>query len=121
MATGVGLVLNPSPNPSPSPNPDPSQVGTWRGWGVVKAGDERTVPLSEASVIERQREQGSTTFQFPGVGGRSPLRLGQVRPIPNPNPDPNSARCDLTLTLPNSARCDLTLTLTLALTRPGAT
>ena len=105
MATGLGLVLNPSPNPSPSPNPDPSQVGTWRGWGVVKAGDERTVPLSEASVIERQREQGSTTFQLPGVGGRCPLRLGQVRPKPNPNPNPN----------PYSARCDLSLTLTLTL------
>ena len=54
------------------------EVGAWRGWGVIKPGDERTVPLSEATVIERQREQGSSTFQFPGAGGRCSLRLGQV-------------------------------------------
>jgi len=57
---------------------DEPEVGAWRGWGVIKPGDERTVPLSEATVIERQREQGSSTFQFPGAGGRCSLRLGQV-------------------------------------------
>ena len=54
------------------------EVGAWRGWGVIKPGDERTVPLSEATVIERQRQQGSSTFQFPGAGGRCSLSLGQV-------------------------------------------
>jgi len=56
------------------PRDDPD-VGTWRGWGVVSPGDgPRVVPLSEATVIERQRDQGSTTFQFDGVGGRCSLR-----------------------------------------------
>ena len=56
------------------PRNEPS-VGTWRGWGVIAAGDgPRIVPLSEATVIERQRQQGSTTFQFRGVGGRCSLR-----------------------------------------------
>ena len=57
---------------------DQPEVGAWRGWGVIKPGDERTVPLSEATIIERQREQNSATFQFPGAGGRCSLRLGQV-------------------------------------------
>ena len=57
---------------------DQPEIGAWRGWGVGAPGDERTVPLSEASVIERQRQQGSATFQFPGAGGRCPLRLGQI-------------------------------------------
>lgn len=59
---------------------DTPELGTWRGWGVLAPGDgPRVVPLSEASVIERQRQQGSTTFQFPGVGGRCSLRCdGEV-------------------------------------------
>ena len=45
VATGFGsAVLKPSP--SPNPKPDPSQVGTWRGWGVIKPGDERTLTLT---------------------------------------------------------------------------
>lgn len=48
------------------------EVGTWRGWGVLKAGDTRVVPLSEETVLDRQ--QGASTFQFPGVGGRLTLR-----------------------------------------------
>ena len=47
VATGFGsAVLKPSP--SPNPKPDPSQVGTWRGWGVIKPGDERTLTLTLA-------------------------------------------------------------------------
>eukprot|EP00929_Paragymnodinium_shiwhaense_P006712 TRINITY_DN110684_c0_g1_i1.p1 TRINITY_DN110684_c0_g1~~TRINITY_DN110684_c0_g1_i1.p1 ORF type:complete len:252 (-),score=16.74 TRINITY_DN110684_c0_g1_i1:369-1061(-) len=48
------------------------ELGTWRGWSVLKPGDTRVVPLSEATVVDRQ--PGSTTFQFEGVGGRNSLR-----------------------------------------------
>ena len=45
VATGFGsAVLKPSP--TPSPNPSPNQVGTWRGWGVIKPGDERALTLT---------------------------------------------------------------------------
>jgi hypothetical protein len=48
------------------------EVGTWRGWGVLAAGDTRVVSLSEETALERS--PGSTTFQFEGVGGRCSLQ-----------------------------------------------
>lgn len=55
---------------------DEPDIGTWRGWGVMKPGDTRVVPLSESSVLERTL--GATTFQFPErVGGRCGLRADE--------------------------------------------
>ena len=51
--------------------PATANLGTWRGWNVVKDGDTRVVPLSEESVLFRT--PGSSTFQFEGVGGRCDL------------------------------------------------
>ena len=74
---GETSLLSPTSDPLPSvyqlefPTTTP-ELGTWRGWGVLAPGDTRVVALSEATVVERQ--PGSSTFQFAGVGGRSTLR-----------------------------------------------
>ena len=48
-------------------------VGTWKGWNVFEEGDNRTVPLSRETCIDRM--PGVSTFQFAqaGVGGRCPV------------------------------------------------
>lgn len=51
-------------------------LGTWSGWNVFRQGDQRKVPLSRDTCINRT--QGTSTFQFVlgKVGGRCPVVFG---------------------------------------------